>query len=553
VWEHASKVIPVPRLARASLGAVLGASVLAAPAVPARSTVPAAVSAAVGAVDLSSFMGLGSWVDIYDHRSFADPEGTVAAMAAAGVRTLYLQTSNFRAPGALMYRERLGRFLDAAHARGMATVAWYVPALTDVTVDLNRVLAAVGFRSPTGVAFAAFGLDIEAREVADPAARNRRLLALSGRMRRRVGPDYPLAAIVFPPAQMEMFPDFWTGFPYRGLAETYDVFMPMGYWTFRVEGRGAAYHYTRRTIEILRTETGRPDVPIHAIGGIADDAEPAEVTGFVRAVREHGLIGASLYDFATSDARDWGLMAQIAPNPVQAHTLPLAIDEDVRGFGDFAGDDTHPREVIFRLGRRPGTWELDFQGLGDGLGEVTVYVNWEPVARLEPAESGWSGRRTVALPPEALDRGSNLVAFVVEATGPPWPEWGVRRVTLVPPTLPRPDRSPHGNVPGGETSRFDRVSYRLPEGAGPLALTVSAFGTAPGEVAIDVNGRRVGTLARSGGRRWSGPQLVVLPRGALHGDGTDALTFDAAGRPGTRPVWGVRLLSLRGLTPFAVL
>ena len=47
--------------------------------------------------DLTAYQGMGVWVDIYDP-SWAHPREAVRRMAARGVRTLYLETSNYNRP-----------------------------------------------------------------------------------------------------------------------------------------------------------------------------------------------------------------------------------------------------------------------------------------------------------------------------------------------------------------------------------------------------------------------------------------------------------------------
>jgi hypothetical protein len=111
---------------------------------------------------------------------------------------------------------------------------------------------------------------------------------------------------------MELSLSFWPGFPYGRLARYFDVFVPMAYWTYRTRGEGGAHRYNARSIELVRRRTGRPEVPIHMIGGLAGRAGPAEVRGFVRAVRRSRIIGASLYDADTSNRRDWKVLKLIA-------------------------------------------------------------------------------------------------------------------------------------------------------------------------------------------------------------------------------------------------
>jgi hypothetical protein len=262
--------------------------------------------------DTSAYEGLGTWVDIFDGTVLAKPEAAVARMRDLGVTTLYLQTSNYTQKVDLVRPTALGRFIDAAHANGLRVVAWYLPSLGNVARDLRRSLAAVRFRSPTGNAFDSFALDIEAEVVRSAKTRSTRLLGLSRALRQAVGPNYPLGAIVPSPRGMELRPAYWPGFPYEGLAKSYDVFMPMGYFTYRYKSAAAARAYTEANLEILRTETGNEALVVHAVGGLAGPATLAQVRAFSTAAADGGAIGASLYDYATTSAAEWRVLSAAA-------------------------------------------------------------------------------------------------------------------------------------------------------------------------------------------------------------------------------------------------
>jgi hypothetical protein len=265
---------------------------------------------------LDPYRGLGTWIDIYDPGAFADPEAMVAAAAARGVRTLYLETGNYRQRTALVRPDRLARFIEAAHAAGMQVVAWYLPAFRRVARDLERSLAAIEFRTPLGQGFDSFALDIEASVVRSPALRTSRMLELSRRLRAAVGEGYPLGAIIPSPRGMELSPSYWPGFPYPELAALYDVFLPMSYYTYRVEGPAAVRSYIERSIEIIRLATGDPAVPIHVIGGVGDRTSRREARAFMRAVAGCKPLGYSIYDFSVTREHTWAALAAIpAPPP----------------------------------------------------------------------------------------------------------------------------------------------------------------------------------------------------------------------------------------------
>ncbi|HEX2502613.1 MAG TPA: hypothetical protein VHK00_01630 [Miltoncostaeaceae bacterium] len=274
-------------------------------AIAALAALPAAASAAPS---LEPYRGLGTWIDIYDDPQLAAPERTVARIQARGVRTIFLETANFKQRADLVRADRLSRILDAAHARGIAVVAWYLPGFAAGGRDLRRSLAAIRFRSEGGEAFDSFALDIEWSGVTPVSLRNRRMLALSDRLRAEVGPDYALGAIIPNPRGMELRRDYWHPFPYAELAARYDVFVPMVYSTYRGDGPRVVTRDVTRSMTILRSATGRPDVPIHLIGGLGDEFSRAEARAFARNVATLGPIGWGLYDFSVTAPSAWAAL-----------------------------------------------------------------------------------------------------------------------------------------------------------------------------------------------------------------------------------------------------
>jgi hypothetical protein len=269
-------------------------------------------AASASAANLRPYRGLATWVDIYDTHVLENPQGAVENMAARGVRTVYLETSNFSRRATILRPELVGRFIETAHAHGLAVVAWYLPGFLKPARDVERSLAAVDFRTPSGQRFDAFALDIEALAVRSPALRTKRLLRVARDLRLGVGRRYPLGAIILSPRGLELSPTIWPGFPYRGLAARFDVFLPMVYFTHRTRKEGHTRAYVASSIAVLRRETGDSNVPIHVIGGIANRSRPGQTKGFVDAVCKAGVFGASLYDFATTTAGRWSQLSRIS-------------------------------------------------------------------------------------------------------------------------------------------------------------------------------------------------------------------------------------------------
>ncbi|HET6623162.1 MAG TPA: hypothetical protein VFG70_01420 [Gaiellaceae bacterium] len=270
-------------------------------------TAPAAPRA-----DAAVFGGLGTWIDIYDGPLFAAPERTAARIAARGVKVVWIETANDRAPADVMRPAELGRLVDGLHARGVRVVAWYLPGHVKPALDVRRSLAMLDFRTASGQTFDGVALDIESTRVRNVSLRSRRAVALAQRVRQEAG-ETPLAIVPFNPRGLERRPSTWPRFPWAELAATSDAFAPMVYTGGSLKGFDATYGYVTRAIRLLRAQTGNPDVPIHVAGGVADRMGPDELAGFVAAVSDDGaVIGVSLYDWQTTRPAAWRALAPLA-------------------------------------------------------------------------------------------------------------------------------------------------------------------------------------------------------------------------------------------------
>ena len=263
---------------------------------------------------LSAFKRLGAWVDLYDYEAL-DPEAASADMAARGVKTLYLQTARWNRPApddpnVFLDMTLVERWVHAAHAHGMRIVGWYLPAYEDMNRDVSRTKAIAVYRTSAGQRFDALAIDIEYKaQMPSLSAWNAAVAEHARRVRSKVGSGYPVAAIVPAPLAMEIYPENWTGFPWQSLAAHSNVFMPMAYWSYRHDCDSKPDHcasgYTSGNVERVRQLTGRPGLPVHVIGGVADAITTEEVSDFVKAALAVKVYGASLYDYRTTKAEYW--------------------------------------------------------------------------------------------------------------------------------------------------------------------------------------------------------------------------------------------------------
>lgn len=276
-------------------------------------TASAAVDPPTSHSDLRSFAGLGTWVDGYDFsreltKSPTFTARTVQFAAASGVSTIYLQAAKQdpRTPYSLLSRDRIGAILLAAHAQGIRVVGWYLPTFASPAADFAHLDAMMQLKVQ-GEHFDAIGIDIEDKDV-PVATRNARLVDLSKRVRARTW--LPVSAIVLPPVLTEVIhPSYWGGsFPWTALRPSYDVWIPMGYYT-------AYGHYPRwrdagtsTTEDIRRLRAHLGNVPFAYAGGIADASTRTDYSRFTSAARSAGALGVSAYDYATTPSWAWSYL-----------------------------------------------------------------------------------------------------------------------------------------------------------------------------------------------------------------------------------------------------
>ncbi|MGH2597279.1 MAG: hypothetical protein ACRDH7_15150 [Actinomycetota bacterium] len=378
--------------------------------------------------NIGPFQGMGVWIDLYDDWAWKHPATAVADIAAHGARTLYLETSNFNRPFPFADKQGVAAFVDAAHADGVQIVAWYLPNFVDVSQDAGRSEAAIRFTTDAGNAFDGFALDIEAPDVTNVATRTARLLDLSSRIRAFAGDTYPLGGIIPSPRGIVVHKDYWPHFPYAGLAEVYDVLMPMSYFTWHHPTADSTHLYLTQNIRIIQREVGSDQVPIHVIGGIAQDASLPQAQAFVDVLRERGVIGGSYYTYTGVDEAEWGVLQQIWTNQVETPAMPVL--PGAAELGNITGSDTsHATGVVYSVGGFPGDRTLTYDVFDAQDGEITVYVDWVAVATIPAGPVGdWTGLQTLLIPDDLLvDGQTNTIAFVPTD---PSATWGVRGVGL---------------------------------------------------------------------------------------------------------------------------
>jgi hypothetical protein len=187
----------------------------------------------------------------------------------------------------------------------MSVVAWYLPSLDDVAADY-RPLVGIHRLRVDGRGFDGIALDMEGTDVPDVTLRNNRLVRLTKRVRALFGPAVPLGAIVYPAVQLDVLNlTLWPNFPYRGLAPSVDVWLPMVYFTFRSQDYRDPVKYTTASVDGLRQHLHDAHAAVHVIGGIADASTTDDYRAFVRAAKSTNAVGYSVYDYNTTASSAW--------------------------------------------------------------------------------------------------------------------------------------------------------------------------------------------------------------------------------------------------------
>jgi len=196
----------------------------------------------------------------------------------------------------------LDQVVPAAHAAGLAVIAWGFPYLYDPVADAHWTAQILAWRGPGGQAVDGYSADIEmATEGVDLTAR-RAQVYLQG-VRQAAGGRL-VVATVYPPIG-----SLWTGrYPFVAMAPYVDAFAPMIYWECSDPRSDAV-------LDIGRLSRLRP---VHVIGQAFDMASTggrtvapsgAEITAFLSASRVAGAVGGSFWVWQHATAEEWAALA----------------------------------------------------------------------------------------------------------------------------------------------------------------------------------------------------------------------------------------------------
>jgi hypothetical protein len=239
-------------------------------------------------------MWLTTWAD-----SVIDVRTVVARAHNAGLRQIWVRTGG--TPQGFYGHHVLDQLLPAAHAAGIAVIAWDFPMLSDPVHDARRAIRTI-HAWYGGQRIDGFSPDIETineRTFNSPL----RIRVYLSRV-RAAAPKLPLVATVMRPTTYQL-----ATYPYRAEAPYIDVFAPMVYWSCNEPGKLAA-------------ESLRPLVkmrPVHLIGQSYDMGPEGgrhglptgrEIWRFLDVAKRSGAVGASLYLYTETRRAQWTALSR---------------------------------------------------------------------------------------------------------------------------------------------------------------------------------------------------------------------------------------------------
>lgn len=258
--------------------------------------------------------GKGMWFTNYFTRH-TDVTKLVAAAKAAGLTHLYAEVAitrfGFYAPISL------DRLLPAAHAQGIAVIAWVYPTLENVADDIRMSVRVARYVTPSGDRPDGLATDVE--EVMDSGS----VYTYGQILRGLLGPDELLV-------NSAMHPFTHASYPYAAIAASWNVMAPMDYWhssAYRAyTAQDVARFVTVSVVTIraamLAAGVSSP-IPIEELGqmydmysddgaGTAYNPSGAEITADLATARSLGCIGASYFEWQTATREQWQALSAFA-------------------------------------------------------------------------------------------------------------------------------------------------------------------------------------------------------------------------------------------------
>lgn len=270
------------------------------------SQLPPVTAPAHWSSNLAAVHGTGMWIWQWSLTAGGNAAAIVAQARSEHLHQLWIRVGD--SMNGFYGADELQQLVPAAHAAGLAVIAWGFPYLYDPVGDARWTAQILAWRSAeagatAGQAVDGYSADIERSSEGVDLTATRAAVYLE-RVRRAAG-DRPLIATVYPPTD-----DYWLhgGYPYAAMAPYVDAFAPMIYWECTDPGSDVAADVARlatlRPVTVIGQAFNMADVGGRALAPSGD-----EIREFLAAGRKAGAVGASLWVWQDATPEEWSALA----------------------------------------------------------------------------------------------------------------------------------------------------------------------------------------------------------------------------------------------------
>jgi hypothetical protein len=250
--------------------------------------------------DLAAVAGLGMWCTP-PVLAVAPPRSLVAAARANHITHLYVEVAH--SYSGFTGAASLAALLPVAHAAHIAVIAWVYPFLNDVPLDVALAVRVARYVAPSGDRPDGLMADVE-QNMQEPYVR-----AYGQVVRALLGPRVLMGIATYPPQS------YWgMRYPFRTVARSWDVIVPMDYWHLRPRPYSAqeAARYVTASIAGIRQAVGAATVPIEVLGQMFDvyqdgrnSPSAAEIEGAMHAAIAGHAAGISFFEWNHATPGEW--------------------------------------------------------------------------------------------------------------------------------------------------------------------------------------------------------------------------------------------------------
>lgn len=232
----------------------------------------------------------GVWVNLWNYPG--NVREFISRQAKYGINTIYLQI-NRSTTDIFKHQKKVDEILKLAHRANIKVIGWsYCYLNKDIALDAKKFIEPALYVSPDGHHLDGMAADIEENISRWAISKYTELIKES------LPEDYPLRAIIFAP-------EIKSKYPWKYIADNWDVLMPMAYWHgYTSRGKYVnVFDFIGKNIVRLKELTGKEDLKIHLITD-GDRTTPEEVLESIKAAKAFKVnAGISIYpEHLASDA-----------------------------------------------------------------------------------------------------------------------------------------------------------------------------------------------------------------------------------------------------------